>query len=295
MSLGTQRLYCTVFLAASFFAAGFISLSAQDPIETVCVHNVNGALRTALTPAECRNNETFLQIAGRPGPAGSTGPRGPEGLIGPVGPIGPTGPSGSAGPTGATGPIGPTGPEGPTGPSGPAGPSGPSGPSGPAGTTGQEIVTVFGTSGLSLNPLTGTTLFILPGVSTTIDVPANADVFISADGGISVNSGMIGGSTAVDVALAIDGMVVVNAGFRRVSATNLAITNAGVTTLFGIQNWSLASNAVLTPGPHTFAVAAGLSPQSGNPVVPISPNGAMVSGNSASLLQAQLTVAIIKK
>src|SRR5205807_877904 len=112
---------------------------------------------------------------------GATGTTGATGATGPTGATGATGPTGSTGPTGATGATGPTGSTGPTGDTGATGPAGPTGATGPAGTTGQNIFTSYGTGPLLLfNPFG----FVpIPGLSQTINVPANSVLYISTFGG----------------------------------------------------------------------------------------------------------------
>ena len=71
---------------------------------------------------------------------------------------------------------------GPQGPAGPQGPQGNEGPQGPAGTTGQFATTVFSTGQLVLTQTT-TSYTLIPGLTQTITVPANAKVYVSTNGG----------------------------------------------------------------------------------------------------------------
>lgn len=157
---------------------------------------------------------------------------------------------------------------------------------------------VSGTAGLNAST---TTLIILPGngpggqLSQTIDVPANNSVLIHTDGGLAPTASTNGITSVVDVVLVVDGQILGNGGWRRFKATNLQVTNAAVTTTVGFENWSFEEALDLTPGPHTISVAAGLSPQQANPAVPMSSTAATISGNSGSVLQAVLTVTIVKK
>lgn len=231
---------------------------------------------------------------GDTGPIGATGPQGlvgATGVQGPQGATGTTGAQGAPGPTGATGATGSQGSTGPTGPqgfSGQPGPTGATGVTGPAGTTGQSAITVFGTSGLTV---TTTTLAIVPGLSSTVFVPANSVVYIATDGGLAPTSVAAGATTVVDVVLEIDGTIVPNGGFDRVPATNMAVTNGGSTTVVGFSRWILTQAATLTTGSHTIAVAAALAPAGG---IAFSSNSATVSGNNNSVLQGQLTIVIVK-
>jgi hypothetical protein len=149
---------------------------------------------------------------------------------------------------------------------------------------------VFGTAPLTLN----TTAFTLVhGLSTTINVPPNSEVFISADGGVSTVSTQTGASVAVDLVLTMDGNLFASGGFKRVTATNVSLLNSSTTTVVGITNWSLALSAAPTPGNHTFAVFAAWSPGGG--ALPFSNALAIVSGDGSSAMQGQLTVVIVKK
>src|SRR5207244_10430470 len=134
---------------------------------------------------------------------------------------------------------------------------------------------------------------ILPGLTTTLTVPANSELYIQADGGFAPTSATNGTTCVVDVALVIDGSIVQNAGFKRMAATNITVTNGATNTIVGIVNWSLGENAELAAGSHTIAVAAALASNDG--VTPFSTNAATVSGNNTDVRQGQLTVVIIKK
>ena len=136
-------------------------------------------------------------------------------------------------------------------------------------------MTLFGTG--QINP--GANFELIPGLTTTISVPANAVIVLDADGGIQTTSASTTGFSRVDVALAIDGSIVPNGGFRRVIAAN----TGGTTT--AIENYSLGLSATLPAGNHTFAVFAAL--QSGS--------AANVGGNNTSVLQGRITVQILKQ
>jgi hypothetical protein len=143
------------------------------------------------------------------------------------------------------------------------------------------VVTTFGTAGIVVN---SAVFRMLPGLDVTITVPDNAMVFVTADGGMTVNSGMVGVSAVADVALFVDSFIVPNAGFKRVTATNLSF--AGAMAPVGIGNWSLAEGMTLAAGTHQFQVAARL---------PFGSTTAVVSGGGGSVAQGQLSVAIVKK
>ncbi len=204
-------------------------------------------------------------LPGAPGTAGATGPAGADGAIGPTGPAGEPGAAGATGPAGANGAPGAPGATGPVGPTGPAG----------AGLDGQDSQTAFGTAALIVSP-SNTAFQVIPGLSQTVDVPADAVVIISTDGGIQTTSESPTGFSAATVAIAIDGVIAPEAGVRLVTAANSGI--------IGIGNFSMALSRDLPAGNHTFQVA----------VAGAGGSNFIVSGNSTSLLQGQLTVTVLK-
>jgi hypothetical protein len=176
-----------------------------------------------------------------------------------------------------TGATGPTGARGATGPTGPTGALGPTGATGPSGTTGQSATTAFGTEGLTLTtPSFAFTL--VPGLIQTIFVPANSVLYISTDGGIVTQSNAANGFSIADVAVAIDSAITTDGGLRRLVAANASPTFSMV------ANWSMGFSIELTPGIHQIAIGARL----------IDGAGVVVSGDTASVLQGQLTVQVIR-
>jgi len=85
----------------------------------------------------------------------------------------------------------------------------------------------------------------------------------------------------VDVALVIDGVVAANGGYKRIVAAN----TTGIVTM--ISNFDMSQAIPLTPGAHTIKVAAKGNGGASSP--------ALVSGDSTSVLQGELTVTIVKK
>jgi hypothetical protein len=140
--------------------------------------------------------------------------------------------------------------------------------------------------------VTTTTLTIVPGLTATLNVPANSEVYVSTDGGLAPSAGTNGISSVVDIVLTVDGVVVANGAFQRVIATNTAVTNGPTTTIVGFRYWSMAQSVGLAAGTHTIAVAAALAPAGGTA---FSANPATVSGNNSSVLQGQSNILIIKK
>lgn len=211
------------------------------------------------------------------GPAGPAGPMGPAGPTGPAGAVGPAGPEGPAGPVG---PAGPTGPAGATGATGAAGAPGAVGPPGPSGTTGQLGQSAFGSAPLTVAP-TLTTQTLIPGLTTTITVPASSVVLITSDGAIQTTSAAVNGVSVVDVFFVVDGAVVANGGYQRVVAAN---TDGVVNT---IRAWSMSQVVTVPAGSHTFAVRA----------VGVNVTGsvdATVSGNNTSPNQGTISAIVLR-
>jgi hypothetical protein len=134
--------------AALVFGALLLTAASADT-QTInaCFNNNTGGVRLVGSPADCRQNESFVtwNTSGAPGPTGATGP---------AGPTGPQGAPGATGATGATGASGPTGPQGPTGTVTSAAPSFAIFPAG----TGGPTVTHFAASGWVLEALEAGTL-----------------------------------------------------------------------------------------------------------------------------------------
>ncbi len=142
----------------------------------------------------------------------------------------------------------------------------------------QSAISAFGTASLTVTPATAFTL--VPGLSSTINVPAGALVYASSTGGLITTSTLTNGFSQVDVALLADGAFLPNAGYQRVVAAN----TGGVTSI--TENWSLAQVITLSPGSHTISVMAAGTGSGSN---------ATVSGTNASVLQATLSVMILKQ
>lgn len=223
-------------------------------------------------------------LVGPTGPAGPTGvgvtgPTGPIGLQGPTGQTGGTGANGLQGPTGFTGGTGLTGPTGFTGPTGPTG-VGVTGPTGPAGTgtAGQNIISNYGNAILQISSLGTWTL--VPGLSQTINVPANTVLYISTDGGFQTTSTTASQYSTSDIAIFIDGALPANGGFKRVTALNGPAGSIGNALAF----WSMSVGTTLTAGSHTIEVKVkGVNGQIYN-----------VSGDNTTTTQGALHTLILK-
>jgi hypothetical protein len=136
-------------------------------------------------------------------------------------------------------------------------------------------MTAFGSGSLSPNVASFQSV---PGLELTVTVPDNAVLYISSDGGLKVGNMAAGAASVVDVVLAVDGAIVSNGGWRRVTAMNPSASIVGTAT------WSFGESLTLT-GSHKIAIAARL----------VSGVAPVLSGASGTIEQGQLTVMIIKK
>ena len=145
---------------------------------------------------------------------------------------------------------------------------------------GQTAQTVYGTATLTVTPTTPSTL--IPGLTQSVNVPANALVYIATNGGLSTTSTFANGYSLVDIIILVDGVQLSNSGLMRRVATNTP-------SLLGLfSDWSNAMVLPLPPGPHTIQVnAAGINIGIGS--------NANVSGNNFSNLQGNLTVVLLKQ
>ncbi|HTL82890.1 MAG TPA: collagen-like protein [Bacteroidia bacterium] len=205
------------------------------------------------------------------------GPAGPTGAVGATGPTGPAGATGPSGPTGSAGATGPTGLAGATGASGPTGPAGAVGPTGPTGTTGQGVYEVYGTGQLVVSTAM-TTYTLIPGLTQTINIPANSKVIVHTDGGIQSTGATSTTYSVVDVGIFVDGVVTSSGGQRRIAIAN----TSSLAQL--ISNWSMDHTYTLSSGNHTFEVKAASAGVGST---------ANVSSSSAPQLQGVLTVTVI--
>jgi hypothetical protein len=145
-------------------------------------------------------------------------------------------------------------------------------------TLGQSASTVYGTSLLTLAPTAAFTL--IPGLTQTITVPANATVYISTSGGAETTSGSANGFSVVVIAIKIDGVLQSNGGYQLLDIFNN-------TSIVGAQNWFFSFSTTLT-GTHTISVNAEGAAATGSTT-------AGVSGGPGSLLQGQLTSLVLKQ
>ncbi len=148
-------------------------------------------------------------------------------------------------------------------------------------TLGQSTTDYFSTASVTISA--GTGLTYVPGYPVNITVPANTAVLVTATIGVATNSGAAGGFSTVDILVFVDGAYVGNGGYDRVTASN----NAGLVgqSRYGNFNVSLPS---LSAGTHTVGLAVAGVAGSGS-------SAATVAGSSASVLEATLSVTMIKK
>jgi len=145
------------------------------------------------------------------------------------------------------------------------------------GPTGQSGATVQGSAGVILsasNPGPAA----LPGVSQTINVPANSVVFATTDG-----QAQLGAASATEwIQLAVD--LVVD-GSLTASRTITILNGSGFVGVFG--GWSMSQALTLSPGTHTISVQAQFSIGSAGAT-------ATVSGGPNTFARGALTILTLK-
>lgn len=182
---------------------------------------------------------------------------------------------------GGCGPVeqGDPGERGPQGEQGVQGIQGTQGAQGPGGTTGQDVFEAFGSGQLTVSSAT-TSYTLVPGLSLTINIPADAKVRMETNGGLQCTS--TGSAySVVDLALFVDNTISTTAGQRRIVASNTPVVGQM------IANWSFGRTYELTAGSHQFEVRA----------INVDPSAAPanVSSVGAPQLQGVLTVTVIKQ
>jgi len=144
--------------------------------------------------------------------------------------------------------------------------------------TGQSCNSVYGTSAITITSADTTIpLKIIPGLTETVNVPANSKLLISTCGAISTTSGVAAGYSIVDLLVYVDGAYAGQGFYKRVVAAN-------TTGLQMLSNWSLTNSVAASAGNHTVDVR----------VVYGGGSTADVSGDNTSVLQGSLTVTVIK-
>lgn len=151
------------------------------------------------------SNPTYVGAQGPQGPVGPMGPQGPKGdaftyedftaeqlelLKGPKGDTGAVGPQGETGPQGIQGEAGSQGIQGIQGPMGPQGETGPQGPKGDPFSIAQIYNSVEAMNQDYSNSAIAIGQFVL--ISSTVDDPDNAKVYVKTDNGFSFLTDMSG-------------------------------------------------------------------------------------------------------
>ena len=150
-------------------------------------------------------------IQGPKGERGATGPQGPQGIkgdtgsAGPQGPTGPQGPKGAAGPQGPKGDTGEQGPQGIQGKQGQQGIQGETGPRGPQGVQGAQGPKGERGEGFAISKVYASYEAMQAGwktdgvavggfaiISSNVDDPHNAELYVKGVGGYSLIADMSG-------------------------------------------------------------------------------------------------------
>lgn len=143
-------------------------------------------------------------------------------------------------------------------------------------TTGQTSASVFGTA-QAVALITTTTYTLIPGLTQTITVPANARVIVSTDGGVQcAAAGTV--FAAVDIGIHVDGVASPQGGQQQIIASNTPAIGQMLTY------WNMTKTYNLSAGTHTIDVRfrdSGSGTADGN-----------VSGTNP-LIQGTLTVTIL--
>jgi hypothetical protein len=113
-------------------------------------------------------------------------------------------------------------------------------------TTGQTSASVFGTA-QAVAFFTTTTYTLIPGLTQTITVPANARVIISTDGGVQcAAAGIV--FAAVDIGIHVDGVASPQGGQQQIIASNTDAVGQMITY------WNMTKTYNLAAGTHTIDV-----------------------------------------
>ena len=147
-----------------------------------------------------------------------------------------------------------------------------------SGSTGQNAYSAYGTGSLTVTSST-TTFTLVPGLSLSVNIPANSVVLVTTTGAIATQGTGAGGFSVLSMGLFIDGALPANGGYQRISALN----NSGLAG--SIATWAMDMTNTLSAGTHTFSVQTKYSQGS----------SATVSSDNTGVLQGSLNVVVIKK
>lgn len=147
----------------------------------------------------------------------------------------------------------------------------------PSSTSGQNITDSYGTGQVTLTAAS-TSYVVIPGLSQSITVPANAKVYVHTNGGLqTVGTGTTYG--VADFAIHVDGAIMGSGSTQLVVSAN----TQGLGNMF--DNWSFGKSYSLTPGTHTIDVRV----RDGNGTADVNVSG---TGN---YIQGVMTVIIVKQ
>lgn len=147
-----------------------------------------------------------------------------------------------------------------------------------SGTSGQDASDAYGTGQIVMT-VSSTAYTLIPGLSQTITVPANAKVYVSTYGGVQT----IGTGTAygiADIGIHVDGNLVGSGGQQRVVSAN----TSGLGNM--IDKWAISKTYTLSAGTHTIDVRA----KDGGGSADIA-----VSSGTSPLIQGVLSIIIINQ
>lgn len=148
-----------------------------------------------------------------------------------------------------------------------------------ASTLGQSSTDYYSTGGVTIGSGTGFTA--IPGFPVTITVAANTSVLVTGTVGVQTTSNAAAGYSSVDVIVALDGSLLSNGGYDRIIVSN----NNGIGGQIRYANFNVSLPS-LSAGTHTLAFYSAGTGSGGS--------NATVAGNNSSVLQATMSVTMIK-
>lgn len=146
----------------------------------------------------------------------------------------------------------------------------------PSSTAGQNAADAYG-SGQIILGVSSTTYTLIPGLTQTITVPANAKVFVTTYGGVQTQTAGTAYGIA-DIGIHVDGNLVGSGGQQRVVSAN----TSGLGNM--IDKWAVSKTYTLSAGIHTIDVRA----KDGGGTADIG-----VSSGASPLIQGVLSIIII--
>jgi hypothetical protein len=135
---------------------------------------------------------------------------------------------------------------------------------------------VTSTAELTVSP--GAEFQVVPGLDTTVDVPANSFVYLSLNGGMRMPTGGVDDALNAYVSIFVDGTSLSASTSREVRA---AFSGSGVPVYY-----SMATLVTLSAGTHTVTVKArGLAGS----------QDAIIGGDSGTVTHAALSMLVLKQ